>query len=34
MFSGRTEIVLYELVYSFLQHQQFQEITHALRDDE
>ena len=33
-FSGRTEIVLYELVYSFLQFQQFQEITHALRVDE
>ena len=32
-FSGRTEIVLYELVYSFLQLQQFQEITHALREN-
>ena len=33
-FCGRTEIVLCKLVYSFLQLQQFQEITHALRDDE
>ena len=33
-FSGRTEIILYDLVYSFLQLQQLQEITHVLRDNE